>query len=331
MSVLTEIICPVDFEEHSLNAVRFSAALAARDKLPLTLIHVVTPIPTYATESEASVLLAPEVHSSLAARIEEAKNLLEGLKISHERDGALIKTEVIEGHPGNILVERALENPRALMVLGTRGHRGIRRFILGSTTAELLRRAVCPILTLREGQETSEIKLIGVGVDFSGECTPAVEIAASMARHHQAALHLVHVLQAPEIPVGIETNLPVYSPDLRADLFEVAKKELNAIAETLGNDLSITVKVLDGPTPWRDLARYCRDEPVDLLCLGTHGRTGLDRLFLGSVTQRLIQIAPCPVLAAKPHRDVPDQLSWEEVEKILDKKESDRSASNPSG
>lgn len=143
------------------------------------------------------------------------------------------------------------------------------------------------------------VRRILVATDFSEGASRALEIAAYYAGKLSADLLLVHVHMPPTV---IAPDGYVF-PDVIDDV-EV-KKELRAALERTAE----RTRVLGAPSvepvflegqPWSEILRLAKDRGVDLIVLGTHGRSGLPRLLLGSVADKVIRNAPCPVLAVGP-------------------------------
>src|SRR5262245_46234141 len=144
------------------------------------------------------------------------------------------------------------------------------------------------------------IKRILVPTDF-GECSaPAVRLAAELADKFGAELVLLHVVQdlALAMPDAVMPT-PVPGPDLN-QLTNAAKTGLsNVIQREQLTRLKPRVEVRIG-SPVPEIVAAATDLKADLLCVGTHGRTGLAHLILGSQAERIIREAPCPVLTVKP-------------------------------
>ena len=157
---------------------------------------------------------------------------------------------------------------------------------------------------------------MGVGVDCAAGGEPAIEMAARWARLFGAELHLVHVMRPLEVPMTAETHIPLYVTQVGEATQMAVVKELEEIASRI-QGVNVKRTVVVGENPWRDLVRYANDAKLDLIALGTHGRTGLRRLFLGSVAERALQLSPCPVLCVKLPSDIPAELSWREVTEDL--------------
>lgn len=140
-------------------------------------------------------------------------------------------------------------------------------------------------------------------VDFSTGSQQALRQAAWLAREADAELVLAHVWYLPTLAVAKMPVLPPDSVQAIIDDEERALVEAAAEAARLGVQ-RVETTFLTG-VPWRELIELARgDTAIDLVVIGTHGRTGLDRVLLGSVAERVIRQAPCPVLAVPARGEV---------------------------
>lgn len=129
-------------------------------------------------------------------------------------------------------------------------------------------------------------------IDFSTHGEGAITYATSLAKEYDAELHLLHIYERhTAIDAGFATA-PVPESDLEAE-----RKKLEAIAPT-AKDVRFRRKFIEG-LPSDDIVKYAVEENIDLIVMGTHGRTGLGRLLMGSVAEAVVRRAPCPVLTIK--------------------------------
>jgi nucleotide-binding universal stress UspA family protein len=136
--------------------------------------------------------------------------------------------------------------------------------------------------------------------DFSELSTYALRYALSFSEAYKAKLHCLHVVDeayqywaamGPDgVPLGPATE----------DVMESAEKEMEDFAaENLtGINVEVVKKVIIG-RPFMEIIRYARAQDMDLIVLATHGRTGLSHVLLGSVAERVVRKAPCPVLSIR--------------------------------
>jgi len=136
-----------------------------------------------------------------------------------------------------------------------------------------------------------------IPTDGSETATAALQEAIEIADAYDATLHALHVTDTTAIP----TNLDAESA-LRA-LDEAGRETLDAAMEQakMAGVKSVQAKVARGP-PYRAILDYVDDHDVDLIVMGTHGRTGLDRYLIGSVTEKVVRLSDVPVLTIRPPR-----------------------------
>jgi universal stress protein A len=144
-----------------------------------------------------------------------------------------------------------------------------------------------------------QLSRILLPTDFSERAAEATKYACALAEQFGAELHVIHVVPNPDIAMfdfGI-------SPELGERILhakESAEKELNRYVDpSWAEGRTVVTKVLEGPA-FVEIIRYARENDVDLVVLGTHGRTGLAHVLLGSVAEKVVRKAPCPVLTVRP-------------------------------
>ena len=150
-----------------------------------------------------------------------------------------------------------------------------------------------------------EVDRILCPVDFSEFSVPALERAVRLGKWFEARVEAVHIIPFA-VPAG--TGLPYLAAPLEATQTQrerAAQQLANLVAPFLEEGVPIVTKVLEGE-PWRVILEEAASLPSDLVVMGTHGRTGLDHLLLGSVTEEVLRRTPCPVLtvsrSAPPRR-----------------------------
>jgi nucleotide-binding universal stress UspA family protein len=135
--------------------------------------------------------------------------------------------------------------------------------------------------------------------DFSPASAKAFRIAVELARADRAPLTVVHVL-APLVAVVGDGNLPPTTyAQLEATTRAAARKQLDRLVRRAkAARVRATGLLLSGP-PHEQIVRALKSRRAGVAVIGTHGRTGLARLFLGSVAARVVALAPCPVLTVR--------------------------------
>ncbi|ELY52514.1 universal stress protein [Natronolimnohabitans innermongolicus] len=212
-----------------------------------------------------------------------------------ETDGPIVDS-VETGEPRDAILEAAAEHDVDAIVMGTRGRQGVGRLILGSVTESIVRDAPVPVLVVRGAADVRRrypLETIVVPTDGSGHASAALERALTVANHHDATVHLLSVVDVT--PAAIDER-----DDLRLDRLERHAQsvvgEEAAGADRAGIETETAVKY---GSAHRTIRSYVDDVEADLLVMGTHGRSGLDRLLLGSVTERVLRQATVPVLTVR--------------------------------
>ena len=140
------------------------------------------------------------------------------------------------------------------------------------------------------------VRRILVPVDFSDAAEGVVEYALDVARDRNAEVTLLHVVGMPTAPFD-----PAYGvaadPKVLLDLQDGAVKGLAQLAAKFPGT-AVRTRVLVG-SPSREIVREAKEWEADLVVVGTHGRTGLRHVFLGSVAENVVRLAPCPVLTLR--------------------------------
>ena len=156
------------------------------------------------------------------------------------------------------------------------------------------------------------IQKIMVPIDFSEASEAAARYAAALARTVSASVHLIHVLEVVPFAPGPLEFYAGESEPAREARYEAACTRLNALAASMtANATRVTTEVRSGATADR-IGEAVIDYGADLVVMSTHGRTGLSHLLLGSVAERLIRTARCPVLAIRGCARVPENRELQE-------------------
>lgn len=146
-----------------------------------------------------------------------------------------------------------------------------------------------------------QIKKILVPTDFSESAKHALTYGVSFAREYKAELILVHVVET--LTVGYASDLfPVPMAEVFDEISGYAKTEIAKLAaEIRAKEVPVREMVLQGK-PSAEIVRIAKEERVDIIVLGTHGKGMLDQALFGSTAERVIRKAPCPVLTCQLHQ-----------------------------
>jgi len=207
-------------------------------------------------------------------------------------------TAVLQGGVAETIVAYAADHEADLIAMPTRGRTGLDRLLLGSTTEHVVRRSTVPVLSLRPDGEPARYpyRNVLVPTDGSDRADEALDRAVALASRSGATLHLFSVVDIGS--VGAEA----YSgTDALVSAAEEAVAEAADVAEAAGVETVERAEV--GSSAARGIQSYLADHDLDLVVMGTRGRTGVERYLLGSVAERTVRTSPVPVLT------VPDDES----------------------
>lgn len=143
---LRRILVPTDFSKFSQNALTYATAFAEKFSSEVLLLHVVQDLALFIPEA---VLGTPAVTPPVEQFIASAKTALERTVAEMKLPGIAIRPEVAEGVPFEEIIRTAREKDVDLIVMGTHGHTGLAHMLMGSVAEKVVRKAPCPVLTVR--------------------------------------------------------------------------------------------------------------------------------------------------------------------------------------
>jgi len=286
-----DILIARDFSSSSNWALRHALDLAARTSATLhvfyaDVLHEKGSLPGY---------------ESPAADIDDVRRELKDEPTSAS-DSAIDGVEVVEGMERDVSAAPAILNYASVndvdvIALGTHGRRGPERVLIGSVAEEVVRRADCPALTIR-GQNggfsnaPGDVRRFLVPVDFSDASRQALRHAREIAQLYDAQIDLLHVVEEILRP-------SFYVEGLEENVGKKARDHLRTfVEESTGPDVDVEIHARSGQAA-SCIASFAEDRGSDLVVTSTHGRTGLQRLLLGSVAEKVLRHAHCPVLTVK--------------------------------
>ncbi|NBB72400.1 MAG: universal stress protein [Bacteroidetes bacterium] len=216
-------------------------------------------------------------------------------------DDLTIEQHQIEhASPAVAIRDYADEHDFDLVVMGTHGRRGTNRLLMGSVAEDVVRTVHCPTLTVREEAAVpagQAVRRILVPIDFSTSSRLALDHAKELAMTYGAEIHLLHVVEEIAMPAAYGMEPISFAVP---DIIQSSEKALAEMAEQDIGYEHVQVKSVAG-YPATSILDYIDENEVDLVTIATHGRTGLDRLLLGSVAEKVVRRAACPVFTVKTY------------------------------
>ena len=297
MREITRILCPIDLSDNSQHAVTHAVLLARWYGASITALHVCNPIVIPSTDFVVvGGGMPPPLTDTEIADVER-----EVLARFAPRSSVDVDVLVQSGHPARQILECAGALRADLIVIGTHGASGFEHLLLGSVTEKVLRKAICPVLTVPPHARTTSklpFRRLVCPVDFSDSSLAALDFALSLAQQGEAELTILHVCEwRPEDePL---TNRPISVPEFRPQLErDLSEKLLGLIPDAVRNWCRPTIRIAHGKA-YREILGVAAEDQADLIVMGVQGRNALDVMLFGSTTNQVVRRATCPVLTLR--------------------------------
>ncbi len=301
---LERIVAATDFSATAEAAVEWATGLAREHGATLHLIHGLTlpaPLPDY-VPTDASVTAASDLRNELH---DIALEKLDAAAKPAREAGVAVELVVHVGVPSQLITQYAEEIGAGLVVVGTQGLTGFRHLLLGSTAERVVQHAHCPVLTIHPDDRDRQrsIRTILAPTDFSHNASRAARVAQAVLGQRGGPVRVI-LLHAYHLPVEYTAYGAVpTSIDYMKDTGAEAQEKLDAMAAELSGDgLEVEALAVEGYAP-EVIVDQAEELGADLISMGTHGRTGLRHLLLGSTAERVVQHAGCPVLTVRVKDD----------------------------
>ncbi len=291
---LTTIIAGCDLSEPADHALERACALALQHAAKLVVVHAQANDEMQPDAGDSAMLqMLGEV--SGAVKTEEAIRLADKLAAIEARG---VPTELISrvGPADELLAAVATERHAELIVVGTHGHTGLSRFLLGSVAASTIRHATCDVLVVR-GAGTQPFTKPLIATDFDPQSRKAISHAALICAP-EATLAVVHAWELPAGSWGAtllgQARFP-WSSVRDAVVASAQAQVAKLVAEHAAAGRTIHVSLVQG-APAQVVTETAEKAGHDLIAIGAHGHRGVRRLLLGSVAENVIRHSPCSVL-----------------------------------
>lgn len=280
-----KVLVPVDGSESSFHALRQAFQFSSVEKSWITVVAV---SPEY--EGDLDTLVTGSNILELMHR--PCKEALAKAKEIAAKEGYIIKTILEEGEPASRIIDIADAHNRELIIMGRRGLSNLERVFVGSVTQRVIGLSHGDVFVVPEGAPIAWKKIL-VATDGSAFSRAAVHRAIRFALSYGGEIEVVSV-------VDVHPELYGDAPGLVDDLTAKAKAyAAEAVQTVTDNGISATAHVLEG-APYEVIPELATRVGAQVIVVGSQGRTGMHRLLLGSVAEKIIGFASCPVLVAKP-------------------------------
>jgi nucleotide-binding universal stress UspA family protein len=302
--MIRNILVPVDFSETSIEAIKIARRLARRFTASIHLAHV-----RQFNYAGFSAPAPPVVPFSLMTYDDESeKRLLEEFNALARKHGVSLATcHILSGGPAFDEICRVAQTiPADLIVMPTHGRTGLKHVFLGSTAERIVQHSPCPVFVVREKRRGSKagplhsINTILVPVDFSDCSRKGLQYAISFANEFGARIILLHATYLGYIYSSEGTaiyDIPALQKAARKD----AQRHMRQLVRSVNFEGVKFETAFTGGSPALDICAFAKDHDVDLIVTSTHGLTGFQHVLIGSIAEKVVRRALCPVLVVPSH------------------------------
>jgi nucleotide-binding universal stress UspA family protein len=298
MALGDKVLVATDLSESADEAIRQGHLIADEASSRLIVCHVVHEMMRYSplfpqrvqAETEAVIAIERQAANAVEQRV---------MAITGRAPDAF-EVNITMGTAEAEILRVAEEIGATLIVTGSRGLTGITRLLLGNVAERIVRYAHCPVLVVRKHEQTNKTL---APTDLSEHAAPAVALAAQIAKQRGGTLVVMHsldILPRPAfgftVPFGGVPVIP--PPEVVTQARNGADEVLAGLLDRLGAQGERRVVEGDAAT---SIIQTADQTGTDLVVVSTHGRTGLARVALGSVAEKVVRGAHCSVLVVRSH------------------------------
>jgi nucleotide-binding universal stress UspA family protein len=293
----------VDFSEFSSRAIPYAVSLARRFGGRVSLQHTVPPPNYLFTEGQGrdSAAVQRDIENEMQRSREEIRALL----LSFGIETAEVTVHVNEGNPGEHILKAITEDQIDLVVMGTHGHKGFNRLVLGSLTEELIHRLPCPVLAVSRHLTELVDPLAGVrmrtillATDFSTHSDRALAYALNWASAWNSKIVLLHVVKEVSSAMkGIIELFPEYNPYFQQQISRAWEAVREYVPDGGQQKCEVYYEIRQG-NPKEEILRVAETKDADLIVTGARG-AGKSGSLWGSVSSAVVRDGRHPVLVVR--------------------------------
>jgi len=289
------ILIATDFSPHGDAAVQQGLWLARQTGARVTVAHSLPDLRRVVTSGSISGGQFEEFERELWL---ESDTKLRRLIVESNAVDLPVKIETFQGDPFTAITHAVEQEGHDLVLAGTRGAAAWEQFFVGSTAKRLIRKCPATVWIIK-AEHVGPPQAVLAATDFSDVSRRAVLDGLWIAKIASAKFHLLHVVDSKDVPDDIISRIPQGS-SLRREIDEEARHRFDAFVESLGVAPDQVQRHLTWGTPWKEVGRLAQHLSIDLITLGTVGRSGIKGLLLGNTAERVLDTCHCSILTVKP-------------------------------
>lgn len=298
MMRIKKILFPTDYSPCAEHALDHAVHMAHAFNAELHILHVKAEARYYPHSFTLDMRTLPEdVEEQLHLPVSESVS--DHIRIPKSEHIPIVDIEMENEDVPAAIIAYAEESKIDVIVMGTHGWKGWDRLILGSVAEKVVQLAPCAVFTVRDRvnkRPLEERHRILVPIDFSEYADVTLRYARELACAYHATVDVLHVIEEAALPVvyGIEP-VSVAVPEIQDRAFAALARRAEV---AFGDRVPFEVHTSLG-YPSHEITEFAREHDNDLIVMATHGLTGLKHFFLGSVAEKVVRTAPCPVFSVK--------------------------------
>ncbi len=284
--MINKILWASDGSKDSTETLKYVEILAKKFKLVILSLYV---IPDYS--EKAAWKFPSDENNEFIKWIEETESKerrrLEDIAKNFKEKGIRFKVEIGRGVPHEEIIKVTDKEKVDLIALG----RGRPLDILGGTALKVLRQSPIPVLTAGEDERSLDIKKILVPMDLSPGLSKAFKYAVDLSKEFSATIYLLHIVE-----VGEYDFPPEIIERMRGFSFREIEENIGKIKIRENTEICVEV----AKNAWRGIVKFADKRDIDLIVMMTYGGRRFREDFIGSIAEKVIQEAPCPVITMRP-------------------------------
>lgn len=278
-----KILVAVDFEEQSITALEQSYSLARLFQADIVLLFVIE------EGSGFSKLISPDdYYKRVLEKAREKFDEIEQLaNISSHKEKIPISHHILKGKPYEKILEAAADNNAILIVMGKGGSKAKKRQgFFGGNTLNVIRQAMCPVITLTSGNHVREFQNILMPIDFTGQTKIQVQHAIDFGKYFRAKINVLSVVSSEN-----KINRLLRQVQLSQVRNALQRHQVDCNAEMIQQ----SQKYVSG-----DICNYAIEKSADLIIIMTQQKKKFSRVFIGAIAQEIIFSSSIPVMSINP-------------------------------
>jgi len=299
-----KMLVPLDGSDLAEVALVYAREVASRLRLAVVLLHVY---------SSAETELVPARQAYINSKVDTIRRELEvetEAGIEPVSEDVTVRGELAEGYPAEEILRYAEENSIDFILMSTHGRTGIKLWTMGSVADKILRASKVPIWLIRAGVppeiisdklQTRRMLVLLDGSELAESVLPHVETLAKQRGTDLIDIVLLQVCEPTPLAVYYYSTVPIDWQDYIARCKREDEQYLAKIEKRLKDaGLKVRYDLLMGK-PADAIIDYVSENPVNLIVMSTHGRSGLSRWVYGSVAEKVLHGTSTPIFLVRPH------------------------------